>query len=290
MNKQDKQHLEKQMPSELQSSFFREIQIEFLIHEMKDPVSIIETGARTLLEKKEKYGHLSSRQEKTLKRILRSVRKAQGMLNDLLEIGRSESGCFTCCLFSPAKATYDALIDALETFSGNISERVIEYRGEHQAVEFLSDYGILLKIAPHSSHIEMLQDELKFRQIVGNLIKNALYHRQDRIEIRMGAEKEYIFVEVVDDGPGIGPEHHQMIFERYTQINNLANLRRKGHGLGLAGALISARSIGGDIEVKSEKGMGATFRLTLPIAFKKMDTDKLDCRYRTKWGNRDGRD
>ena len=177
------------------------------------------------------------------------------------------------------------MIDALETFSGNISERVIEYRGEHQAVEFLLDYGILLKIAPQSSNIEMLQDELKFRQIVGNLIKNALYHRQDRIEIRMGAEKDNIFVEVIDDGPGIGPEHHQMIFERYTQINNITTLGRKGHGIGLAGALISARSIGGDIEVKSEKGMGATFRLTLPISLKKMDRDKLDCRYRTKWGN-----
>ena len=41
-------------------SFFREIQIEFLLHELKDPIAIIETGARTLLEKKEKYGALSS--------------------------------------------------------------------------------------------------------------------------------------------------------------------------------------------------------------------------------------
>jgi signal transduction histidine kinase len=111
----------------------------------------------------------------------------------------------------------------------------------------------------------MYQDEIKFRQIVANLIKNALHHRDERIEIRMVEEEGYLLFEVTDDGPGVEPEHHKMIFQRYRRVNDDATSNRKGHGLGLAGALISARSIGGNIEIKSHKGIGATFRLVLPM-------------------------
>ena len=52
--------------------FFRELQTEFLVHELKNPVSIIETGVRSLLEQREKNGPLSDRQERTLNRALRS--------------------------------------------------------------------------------------------------------------------------------------------------------------------------------------------------------------------------
>jgi signal transduction histidine kinase len=75
-------------------NFFRDVEIEFLIHELKDPLAIIETGLRTLLERQDKYGSLAPRQEKTLKRTLRNSKKARQMLANLLEIGRSESGCF----------------------------------------------------------------------------------------------------------------------------------------------------------------------------------------------------
>ncbi len=251
--------------SEEKEHFFRELQIEFLIHEMKDPFSVIETGVRTLLEKKERFGALSPRQEKTLIRILRNTRRAQGMLNDLLEIGRSEAGCFLCCKFHPTDTIYDVLTDTLEAVLGCVSESEVKRGEQHHLIEFLSHYGILLDIAPPMFHLEMYQDEIKFRQIVGNLIKNALHHRDKRIEIRMAGEKELLFIEVTDDGPGIEPEHHQMIFQRYTRINDRDVPNRRGHGLGLAGALISARSIGGNIEVISSKGVGATFRLILPI-------------------------
>ena len=138
MKKISSQHVDKKILSEDGSPFFREIQIEFLVHEMKDPVSIIETGARTLLEKKEKYGSLSDRQERTLKRILRNVKKTQTMLNDLLEIGRSEAGCFVCCSFSPGKVCLEALIDALETIAGGVSEHIPRIREEQETVAFLA--------------------------------------------------------------------------------------------------------------------------------------------------------
>jgi len=245
--------------------FFREVQIEFLIHELKDPISVIETGTRTLLEKRENFGPLSPRQEKTLNRVLRSTKRARQMLNSLLEIGRSEAGCFLCCSFQPAKATFEVLMEALEIKAAALSEQIKNFTQQTEILRFLSDRGISLEIAPQLETAEMFQDETKFRQIVGNLIKNALHYRKDRLAIKMNCEKDCVIIDVADDGPGIDPEHHQAIFQRYTQINQLATPSRQGHGLGLAGALIMARFLGGDIELRSVKGEGASFRLILPI-------------------------
>lgn len=245
-------------------NFFRELEIEFLLHELKDPISIIETGMRALLEKREKYGPLSPRQEKTLNRAFRNTKKVREMLNDLLEIGRSEAGRFVYCRFQPAKTVHAVLEEALESMAGHISEHAGAQREEEKRCKILSDSGIFLEIAPQVGETEMIQDETKFRQIFGNLVKNALYHRKGRIDVKMNREEDYLCIEVTDDGPGVEPEYHQAIFQRYTQIQESAS-PRKGHGLGLAGALILARGLGGDIEVNSTKGKGATFRLTLPF-------------------------
>ncbi len=247
--------------------FFRELQIEFLIHELKDPVSVIETGIRTLLEKREKYGDLSPRQEKTLKRTLRNSQKVRAMLYDLLEIGRSEAGCFNVCQFQPAKAAWDALMDALDILEGeNFSEQCRGCRDQDEAVKILSDCGISLNIFPPAADTEIIQDETKFRQIVGNLIKNALHFRKEQIEIRIEQEDDYLYVEISDDGPGICPEHRQILFQRYRQFTQTeSSLQRKGHGLGLAASFILAKRMGGTIELNSKKEKGAVFRLILPV-------------------------
>jgi len=247
-------------------TFFREVQIEFLIHELKDPISVIETGIKTLLTKRDKYGPLSASQEKTLNRVLRNSKKAWEMLNSLLEVGRSEAGCFISCRFQPAQATYEALLEALETKAAMIAEHSSRYTEQKEILQYLNNCGISFQIAPQLTEIELFQDEIKFRQIVGNLIKNALHYRKNLLEIKMAREKDCLCIDVTDDGPGIDPEHHQAVFRRYTQVNPSEAVSRQGHGLGLAGALIMAKNIGGDIELKSVKGKGATFRLILPVA------------------------
>lgn len=245
--------------------FFREVDIEFLVHELKDPIAVIETGLRTLLERKEKFGPLSEKQERTLKRTLRNSRKARGMLNHLLEIGRSQSGCFDSSRFKPFDAAFRTLSDALETTVWGVFEKFCSIGDRDEASAFLDRCGIHLSIEPEVRNVEMVQDETKFCQIVGNLLKNALHHRKERVAIRMRHEGERLFVEITDDGPGIDPEHHQLIFQRYTRLKECRLMPRSGHGLGLAGARIMARRMGGDIFVESRRGKGTTFRLVLPM-------------------------
>ena len=247
------------------AGFFQEISIEFLIHELKDPIAIIETGLRTVLEKQDKYGPLTSKQANTLMRSLRNTRKAWGILNDLLEVGRSESGCLVCRRFRALASLQQALKDALETVTGPACEAIGQYQIDAELIALLNRNGIFLHLPAGAAAVEMFQDETKFRQIAGNLFKNALHHRRQRMDVHMEIRGDRMTVAVVDDGPGIEPDHHELIFKRYTQIKECALVERKGHGLGLAGSLILARSLGGDIEVSSRRGEGATFRLTLPL-------------------------
>ena len=245
--------------------FFKDIEIEFLIHELKDPISIIETGMRTLLEKQAKFGPLSPRQEKTLKRVLRNTQKARGMLYALLEIGRSESGCFDACAFKPGQAIFEVLLEVLEMMAGQIYEQIDQFPDSLAQISYLKNNGIQLVIQPHVMDYEMMQDETKFRQIAGNLIKNALHHRQKAVKIRLDVLDDQLILEVIDDGPGVDPEDHEKIFRRYAQVKECSLTPRNGHGLGLAGSRIIARCLGGNIELVSQQGQGATFRLQIPV-------------------------
>jgi len=245
--------------------FFREVEVEFLIHELKDPISIIETGMRTLLEKQDKFGPLSNRQEKTLKRVLRNTKKARGMIYALLETGRAESGSFEACAFKPGQVVFEVLLEVLEVMAGPVYEQIDQFDELPALVAFLETNGVKLDIRPHVAASEMLQDETKFRQVVGNLIKNALHHCRTTVEIRADRQDDQLILEVIDDGLGVDPEDHEKIFRRYAQVKECALTPRNGHGLGLAGARIIARCLGGDIELLSKPGQGATFRLKMPV-------------------------
>jgi two-component system OmpR family sensor kinase len=265
MSEQNKYKDDIQPTGEKAEHFFKEIEIEFLVHELKDPIAIIETGLRTLLERQDKFGVLSARQESTLKRTLRNSKKARELLHNLLEIGRSESGCFIGERFQPAESAFQALKDALETYAWNVFEKFGTYDSQTKALEFLATNGIFFEVASAVDGLEMFQDEVKFRQIVGNLIKNALHHRKERVDVRLELNGEDLVIAVTDDGPGIEPENHEMVFQRYAQVKECSIVPRKGHGLGLAGANIISRCLGGSLDLESEKDKGATFRLTIPL-------------------------
>ncbi|WP_172684113.1 sensor histidine kinase, partial [Desulfosarcina cetonica] len=129
----------------------------------------------------------------------------------------------------------------------------------------LDRLGIAIDCADNDRCLELELDENKFRQIVGNLIKNALQYRRQRIDIRLGRQDEWFCLAVTDDGPGVAAAHSELIFNCYTRINANALPSRSGHGLGLAGARILARRMGGDITVTAGPGSGARFKLMLPL-------------------------
>ena len=264
------QHLFKRKKKALVSNemFFREIDIEYLIHELKDPISIIENNMIVLLNTPKKFGPLSAAQEKVVRRTLRNSQKTRDMLNGLLEIGRAQAGHFENCQFYPAHSIYTALIESLETMTGAVIDEPIEDHEKEKIDKLLADQGINLDISSDLIDIEIKQDEIMFRQIVGNLIKNAIHHRKAEIDVKMNQDKDLLVINVSDDGPGIDSKHHEMIFQRYLQVKKRSIATRNGHGLGLAGSRILARRLGGEVDVISKKGQGAIFRFTLPQTLK----------------------
>ena len=116
----------------------------------------------------------------------------------------------------------------------------------------------------------VLGDDARLRQVVGNLVSNALTHTPDGtpVRVRVGADQAagLATVEVVDEGPGLSEEQTARVFERFYRAEASRNRAQGGSGLGLSivAALVAAH--GGHVEVDSRPGQGATFRVLLPLA------------------------
>lgn len=245
--------------------FFREVNIEFLIHELKDPLSVITSNAVLLLDKQDSRNPLSSRQAGSLKRILRNSNKARGMLWQLLEVGRAETACFHCRAFTPEAVLREVVLETIESNADALYEEIKVLKSPAAKFDHLARNGIRLEVSSAAASRELLHDETKFRQIVSNLLRNALDYRRRMLLIHLAGRHECITVAVRDDGPGIAPEHQEAVFQRYKQVGPQAGLARSGHGLGLAISRILARTMGGDITLESQLGQGAVFTLELPL-------------------------
>jgi two-component system, OmpR family, sensor kinase len=249
--------------------FLGRLDVEFLIHELKDPLAVIETAVRMVLEKTDKYGPLTDRQTRTLKRALKGSKKVRSLIGDLLEVGRSDAGCFQCHGFDAMATIRDVIMEVLEAADAELWEMLQAAETETDRTALLNRSGIGFKVSENARDLQLCQDECKFRQILGNLIKNALQHRSQHLAIGMDCQDETMIITVSDDGPGIEPDHQELIFNRYTRLAASTPSSRPGHGLGLAGARILARHLGGDITVRNNHGAGAVFCLTLPLTLKR---------------------
>jgi CheY-like chemotaxis protein len=116
----------------------------------------------------------------------------------------------------------------------------------------------------------IVADASLLRRVLANLLENAMRHSPDggvvRVSIASGSNA--VAIAVSDQGAGIPPHLHAVIFEKFRQIDDASRPARVGRlGLGLAFCKLAVESQGGSIEVVSEgDGCGATFRFTLPIA------------------------
>jgi two-component system, OmpR family, sensor kinase len=251
-------------PATGSDDFFHALDTQLLVHELKGPLSLIEATARTLIDQPARMGALTERQQKAVRRILRGTLRGKRLVNQLLEIGRAESAQFSLASFDVGEAVLKALVESAETGDAELAARLSEAETADAQRAVLAQAGIILKTAPQINRVRIFQDPVKFALIIGNLIQNALHFRRRSLEVAVDREGGDLIISVKDDGPGIAPEHHAAVFERYKQLPIHDGFERKGHGLGLAGALILARRLGGDISLASAPGQGATFRFSLP--------------------------
>ena len=133
-----------------------------------------------------------------------------------------------------------------------------------------------LSVQPGAAFL-VIGDEPKLRQVIGNLMSNALTHTPDGSPIqvsissgvldpRVSDPTPAVILDVIDHGPGLSPEQASRVFERFYRADQARTRGAGGSGLGLAivDALVTAQ--GGVASVSTTEGQGATFRIALPLA------------------------
>jgi signal transduction histidine kinase len=112
---------------------------------------------------------------------------------------------------------------------------------------------------------EVRMDEVKIRQILRNLLNNALKYRNRLVELSIDIKGNSLIFSIKDDGEGIPLRYHRKIFECYFQMDAGEICHVRGHGLGLAGVMVLLEDMGGNLSLESEEGQGATFVVELPL-------------------------
>jgi signal transduction histidine kinase len=114
-------------------------------------------------------------------------------------------------------------------------------------------------------HLLAVFDPALLRLALLNLVQNAMRYSPPAkpISLRAFQRESSVVIEVADQGPGIAPEHHQKIFERFYRVDKARSRSEGGAGLGLAIVKWSVERMGGTVELKSEAGRGSIFRVRL---------------------------
>ncbi len=244
----------------------RRIKFDLLIHDLKTPLAVIEAGITSLVQRSEKYGPLTEKQKKVLMRALRNTKITQTLVNDAMEIGRSSEGIIHANRFFMSDLVEQALVELFDLTDYRAAESVRECVNLAALKETLSERNIVLDVEENFWCQEVHLDEGKIRQILRNLLNNALKYRKTMIEIKIERNDKSLFLSVSDDGDGIPAEYHQKIFECYFQMNNERNHCVRGHGLGLAGVMVLLEDMGGRMSLESDLGKGAKFLVEVPLS------------------------
>jgi two-component system OmpR family sensor kinase len=136
----------------------------------------------------------------------------------------------------------------------------------HDARGLAPKRKITLDIVDGPGIPEVLGDEPRLRQVLGNLMINAVQHTPATadIEVRVGTEGDDAVLEVTDNGPGLNEQDAQRIFERFYRTDSSRTRSSGGSGLGLSIVESLVRAHGGAVSIKTAPGQGCHFRVSLP--------------------------
>jgi CheY-like chemotaxis protein/anti-sigma regulatory factor (Ser/Thr protein kinase) len=214
-------------------------------HELRTPLNAVLGFSRMLAQKP----NATADEKEKLSIINRSGQHLQSMINDILDLSRIEAGR------DELNEQPFHLVALIREMSMMIQSRALEK-------------GLSLVAETESIRFPYLKADLgKLRQILINLLSNAVkFTDEGRITIRSTAEPiadnekhSSVLIEVEDTGPGIEPDLQARIFEPFVLASE--GSERRGTGLGLSICARFTEIMGGSIEVESEVGKGALFRV-----------------------------
>lgn len=213
-------------------------------HEIRAPLNSILGFSELLIEPS--TGPLTEKQKDFLVRIANSGKHLRDLINDVLDLSKLESKKMQLL---PREIDLVRLINT-----------VLEVFGEEAARK-----KILLGFTEKPDSLKIVADELKLRQVLYNLLSNALKFTPSgfvHIGLKKGPQGALILVE--DSGNGIEPENQKSIFRPYEQAGRTTSKNLKGTGLGLAISKQFVEMHGGTLSLESDVGKGSRFIISLP--------------------------
>jgi signal transduction histidine kinase len=215
-------------------------------HELRTPVTVVKGFAEMLTAQP---NALQARQYEAASVISESAGQLQNLINDLLDLARSDAGKLR--------------IDPEPTPVGPLAQRI----GRQMRPSF-EEKQQRLTVSVENDIPDVKADADRIGQVLSNLLTNANKYAQQGATVqltagRVGSEVEFA---VSDDGPGLGEEELEHVFERFWRAQSGETQAVGGTGLGLAIAKSLIELHGGAISADSKPGKGATFRFVLPIA------------------------
>lgn len=225
-----------------------QLKTEFLAnmsHELRTPLNAVIGFSELLVD--DAATTLEQRHARYLHEILGSGRHLLGLINDILDLAKIEAGRVS---LDREPLTPSAIIDEARTLLDPVARKrkiVIEPSGDLSARAVLADRGKLL-------------------QILLNLLSNAVKFSSDGSKVSVGTDDINGFVRfwVRDQGPGIDQSLIPHLFTPFVQGENALIKKHQGTGLGLAISKRLVEQHGGTIDVQTGKGVGTTFRFTIP--------------------------
>jgi signal transduction histidine kinase len=223
-------------------------------HELRTPLNAI-AGYADLLEMG-LHGPITPDQRESLLRIRRSQLHLTGLINEVLNYARLESGVVT--------------YDVRPILIADVVSAAVPLVEPQRATKKISlDVRLPENIGQPPRYV--LADRDKLQQIVLNLLSNAIKFTPEggRVEIELLPEPDergMAVLRVADTGIGIPSDKLEAVFQPFVQVGRSLRNPGEGTGLGLAISRDLARAMGGDITAASELGLGATFTVWLPTA------------------------
>jgi PAS domain S-box-containing protein len=220
-------------------------------HELRTPLNAI--GGYAELMQMGIRGPLTAQQREDLRRVQTSQRHLLGLINEVLNYAKLETGM----------VRYD-IVDVPLRDALAAAEALVAPQARTKA--------LTLAVVDGPCDLAARADAEKLRQILVNLLSNAVKFtdaragRPGRIELSCESQGAAVVVSVRDTGIGIPADKLESIFDPFVQVRADLTRTAEGTGLGLAISRDLARGMGGDLAVESEVGVGSTFRLTLPRA------------------------
>ena len=215
-------------------------------HELRTPLSMIKGYAETLLHGAMNDPEVSAR---FLNTIDKHADRLAMIIDDLLTISQLEGGKLTLNL-QPVDLN-QAVLSVIEDLEARADEHRILLKNE---------------VAPG---IIVNADQARLKQVLWNLVENAIKYGKGQGNVWIGAEKvndKQVHILVRDDGPGIPSEALPRIFERFYRVDKARSREAGGTGLGLSIVKHIIQSHGGRVWVESEIGVGSKFYFLLNLA------------------------